>query len=298
MISDAAVIAGKPLVSASALRTEGQLLILNNPPNIKGATNGGFCYRCVFPKAPPAASVKSCGEGGILGPVVGVMGVLMAVESIKILAAEWVLPANSEAPGDLLPGTPNPPITTPTLLLYSAYSQPPFRSVRLRGKRPDCLSCSASSTITRQSLNSGSLDYEFFCGLVSSSDILSSEERLSAKEYKETIKDTGTVHTLIDVREKPQYDICHLENSINIPFSEIISSYSRDGLPRENSAVRQLMEDMKIPRPVYFICRHGNDSQLAVRKLKTTPGYEGVVRDIKGGLTAWSNEVDLGFPEY
>lgn len=298
MISDAAVIAGKPLVSASALRTEGQLLILNNPPNMKGATDGGFCYRCVFPKAPPAASVKSCGEGGILGPVVGVMGVLMAVESIKIIAAERVLPAISEAQGDLLPGPPNPLITTPTLLLYSAYSHPPFRSIRLRGKRPDCPSCSASSTITRQSLNSGSLDYEFFCGLVSSSDILSSEERLSAKEYKETIKDTGTVHTLIDVREKPQYDICHLENSINIPFSEIISSYSGDGLPRANSAVRQLMEDMKTPRPVYFICRHGNDSQLAVRKLKTTPGYEGVVRDIKGGLTAWSKEVDLGFPDY
>lgn len=284
MISDAAVIAGKPLVSASALRTEGQLLILNNPPSTNGATDGGFCYRCVFPKAPPAASVKSCGEGGILGPVVGAMGVLMAVETIKIIAVD--------------PGTHNPIITTPTLLLYSAYSHPPFRSIRLRGKRLDCPSCSASSTITRESLKSGSLDYEFFCGLVSSSDILSSEERLSAKEYKETIKDTGTVHTLIDVREKPQYDICHLGNSINIPFSEIISSYSGGGLPRENSAVQQLIEDMRIPRPIYFICRHGNDSQLAVRKLKNTPGYEGGVRDIKGGLTAWSKEVDLGFPEY
>lgn len=298
MISDAAVIAGKPLVSASALRTEGQLLILNNPPSTKGAPDEGFCYRCVFPKAPPAASVKNCGEGGILGPVVGVMGVLMAVESIKIIAVERVSPVISEAQSGLLPGTPNPTITTPTLLLYSAYSHPPFRSIRLRGKRPGCPSCSTSSTITRESLKSGSRDYEFFCGLVSTSDILSSEERLSAKEYKEKIKDTGTVHTLIDVREKSQYDICHLNNSINIPLSEIISSYSGDGLPRENSAVRLLLEDMTIARPVYFICRHGNDSQLAVRKLKTTPGYAGVVQDIKGGLTAWSKEVDLAFPEY
>lgn len=282
MISDAAVIAKKPLVSASALRTEGQLMILNNPPSTNGATDGGFCYRCVFPKAPPAASVKSCGEGGILGPVVGAMGVLMAVETIKIIAVN--------------PG--NPIVTTPTLLLYSAYSHPPFRSIRLRGKRPDCPSCSASSTITRESFKSGSLDYEFFCGIVVSTDILSSEERLSAKEYKEKIKDTGTIHTLIDVREKPQYDICHLENSINIPLSEISSSYSEGGLPRENSVIRQLMENIRIPRPIYFICRHGNDSQLAVCKLKTTPGYEGVVRDIKGGLTAWSKEVDLGFPEY
>lgn len=298
MISDAAVIAGKPLVSASALRTEGQLLILNNPPSTKGANDEGFCYRCVFPKAPPAASVKSCAEGGILGPVVGVMGVLMAVESIKIIAVERVPPVISEAQSCLLPETPNPTTTTPTLLLYSAYSHPPFRSIRLLGKRPDCPSCSASSTITRESLKSDSRDYEFFCGLVSSSDILSSEERLSAKEYKETIKDTGTVHILIDVREKSEYDICHLNNSINIPISGIISSYSADGLPRENSAVRRLLEDTTIARPVYFICRHGNDSQLAVRRLKTTPGYAGVVRDIKGGLTAWSKEVDLSFPEY
>ena len=298
MISDAAVIAGKPLVSASALRTEGQLLILNNPPSTKEATDGGLCYRCVFPKAPPAASVKSCGEGGILGPVVGVMGVLMAVEVIKIITVERVSPATSEAQSDLLTGTSKPTSTTPTLLLYSAYSHPPFRSIRLRGKRLDCPSCSASSILTRESFKSGSLDYEFFCGLVSSSDILSSEERLSAKEYKETIKDTGTVHTLIDVREKPQYDICHLKNSINIPFSEIFSSYSGDGLPRENSVVRQLLEDMTIARPVYFICRNGNDSQLAVHKLKTTAGYAGVVRDIEGGLAAWSKEVDLAFPEY
>lgn len=298
MISDAAVIAGKPLVSASALQTEGQLLILNNPPSTGGATDEAFCYRCVFPRAPPAASVKSCGEGGILGPVVGVMGVLMAVESIKIIAVERVSPVTSEAQSGLLPGTPNPTITTPTLLLYSAYSHPPFRSIRLRGKRPSCPSCSASSTITRESFKSGSRDYELFCGLVSAPDILSSEERLSAKEYKETIKDTGTVHTLIDVREKSQFDICHLNNSINIPFSEIISSYSRDGIPRENSSVRQLLEEMTSARPVYFICRYGNDSQLAVRKLKTTRGYSGVVRDIKGGLTAWSKEVDPDFPEY
>lgn len=285
-------------MSASALRTEGQLLILNNPPTTNGATDGGFCYRCVFPKAPPAASVNSCGEGGILGPVVGVMGVLMAVESIKIITVERASPAIFGAQGDVLPGTPNPAIATPTLLLYSAYSYPPFRSIRLRGKRPNCPTCSASSTITRESLRSGSLDYQFFCGLASSSDILSGEERLSAKEYKETIKDTGAVHTLIDVREKTQFDICHLEDSINIPLSEITSSYSGEGFLLENSAVGQLMEDMKIHRPVYFVCRHGIDSQLAVRKLKSTTEYEGVVRDIKGGLRAWSKEVDLGFPEY
>ena len=73
MLSDIAVIAGIPLISASALKTEGQLLVLNNPPARKRRTLGetGFCYRCVFPKPPPAASVQACSEAGILGPVVG-----------------------------------------------------------------------------------------------------------------------------------------------------------------------------------------------------------------------------------
>ncbi|KAK7970663.1 Urmylation protein [Apiospora saccharicola] len=87
LISDACVLLQKPLVSASALRTDGQLIVLNNPPAPRGSQGGGPCYRCVFPKPPPPDGVLSCGEGGILGPVVGVMGVLQALEAIKLVAA-------------------------------------------------------------------------------------------------------------------------------------------------------------------------------------------------------------------
>ncbi|KAF4619051.1 hypothetical protein G7Y89_g14798 [Cudoniella acicularis] len=87
LISDTCVLLQKPLVSASALRTDGQLIVLNTPPLPPGNENGGPCYRCVFPKPPPAESVVSCGDGGILGPVVGVMGVLQALEAVNACSA-------------------------------------------------------------------------------------------------------------------------------------------------------------------------------------------------------------------
>ncbi|EHK50419.1 hypothetical protein TRIATDRAFT_297199, partial [Trichoderma atroviride IMI 206040] len=79
LISDICVLLSKPLVSASAFQTSGQLIVLNNPPG------KGPCYRCVFPKPPPPESVVGCGEGGIIGPVVGTMGVLQALEAIKLI---------------------------------------------------------------------------------------------------------------------------------------------------------------------------------------------------------------------
>jgi adenylyltransferase/sulfurtransferase len=87
LISDICVLLHKPLISASALRTDGQLIVLNSPPLPAGDASGGPCYRCVFPKPPPAESVVSCGDGGILGPVVGTMGVLQALEAVKLITA-------------------------------------------------------------------------------------------------------------------------------------------------------------------------------------------------------------------
>ena len=266
--------------------------MLNNPPATDGGNDGGMCYRCVFPRPPPADSVMSCGDGGILGPVVGVMGVLMAIEAIKIMTAGKTPPPALQAGGT---HNLNPP-TSPTLLLYSAYSFPPFRTIRLRGRRPNCPSCSASATINRQSFTSGSLDYASFCGLTSPVNILSDGERISAPEYWQIIQNPSNVHTLIDVREKTQYDLCNLRNSLNIPFSDIEASDPEQTPENNHSIFQRLIPDNH--NPIYFVCRFGNDSQIAVRKLQKIPGFEGRVQDIKGGLAAWRREVDSGFPEY
>lgn len=313
LVSDAAVLAGKPVVTASALRTEGQLMVLNNPPRSHN-NPGGFCYRCVFPKPPPAESVLSCGDGGILGPVVGVMGVLMAMEALKILNP---LPQEDESQ--------HPPKTSqdtvaPALLLYSAYSNPPFRSIKLRGKRKGCPSCSDTSTITEESFKSTSSDYTAFCASTSTAAVAptSDTNRISAEEYSK-VRDatTRTPHILVDVREKVQFDICHIKGSINIPYSEI----ARDpeaSIDRLDDIVPLLLNTNNnnnnsnpctsavhdAPAPLYLICRYGNDSQLAATALKTLPRFEqphakyDFKADIAGGLRAWRMKVDPSFPEY
>lgn len=303
LISDAAVIAGKTLISASALRTEGQLLILNNPPSTFVARETGFCYRCVFPIPPPAESIVGCGEGGILGPVVGTMGVLMATEAIKTIVSRQDSTIGSEAYGANLSKTDGP-----SLLLYSAFSNPPFRVIRLRGKRPGCPSCSASSTITRHMLTTGSIDYTSFCGLIAQPNVLPASERTSAPFYHKIYPDAGTTHTLVDVREKTQFDMCHLERSLNIPFSIIQATEMGDvnttcNDTTEDCPEQALLKDLRArDDPVYFLCRYGNDSQLAAQKLKnavgTGPHGKRIISDIAGGLAAWRRDVDAGFPDY
>lgn len=77
LLNDLCVLQRKPLVSGSALRWDGQLTVYN--------FNGGPCYRCIFPRPPPPETVTNCSDGGVLGPVTGVIGSLQALEVIKIL---------------------------------------------------------------------------------------------------------------------------------------------------------------------------------------------------------------------
>ena len=271
------------------------MMVLNNPPAEPGKRNGGFCYRCVFPKPPPAQSVLSCGEGGILGPVVGVMGVLMAVETIKILVAgvepTWSAAMKTEPSSQ----------TSPLLLLYSAYGSPLFRSIRLRGKRDQCPACSDNPTITRTSLTSGSLDYATFCGVAASAHTLDDQYRISAKEYSRIREEHGNEDLLIDVREAVQFDLCQLENSINIPYSRIAAA-AQDGTSntshRDILGMLQQYKDSSPAKRIYCICRYGNDSQLAVQAFHQWSSPSLVDADIKGGLRAWRKEVDPTFPEY
>ena len=288
LISDAAVLVGKPLISASALRTEGQLMVLNNPPVRYGQEDGGFCYRCVFPKPPPAESVLSCGEGGILGPAVGVMGILMAVEAIKILVAK----PNPTGAAAVETEPPNS-----SLLLYSAYGSPQFRSIRLRGKRASCPACSATATITRESLISGSLDYATFCGNTGPARILDDQFRISAHDYRKIREEHGKEHLLVDVRERVQFDLCHIPDSINIPFSTIVAAADGGASDTLLQTISHHDRQRSI-KGIYCICRYGNDSQIAVQKFGEK-GFAGVMKgDIKGGLHAWRKEVDATFPEY
>ncbi|CAJ2501606.1 Uu.00g044590.m01.CDS01 [Anthostomella pinea] len=290
LISDVCVLLRKPLVSASALRTDGQLIVLNNPPAPPGAADGGGpCYRCVFPRPPPADSVVSCGEGGILGPVVGVMGVLQALEAIKLIAAGIGKGDNAD------PKQWN----APSLLLFSATSSEPFRSIRMRSRKPKCFACSAESTLTLKELKSGSLDYVQFCGVSTPISVLRPEERISAADYNDILaQGLNTTSLLLDVREKEHFDIASIPGAIHVPFSAFQAKY-RSTTGGEKPSLDWLPEETPSEAPIYVVCRVGNDSQLVARKLKDM-GIDSdgkrFVGDIKGGMRAWKREVDGTMP--
>ena len=150
----------------------------------------------------------TCGEGGILGPVVGVIGVLMALEAIKLIVGGSIYKDDDQPKFQDAPAS---------MLLFSAYSNPAFRHVRLRGKRPTCSTCSSQRKISKEFFTSGSLDYEAFCGLASPINILEPAERIEARELEEVLNAHGNAHIILDVRDETQFAICNLPGSINIP---------------------------------------------------------------------------------
>lgn len=283
-------------------------MVLNYPARPAGDSTGGSCYRCVFPKPPPAETVVTCGDGGILGPVVGVMGVLQALEAIKVITAESTSdnPSMAGLAATANAAFPKSSLSAPSLLIFSAYSNPQFRSIKLRTRSPKCAACSSQAIITPEALNTGSMDYVQFCGITNPVNLLKPEERVSAKQYAEARKKIslgGKQHRLIDVREKVQYDLCHLYGSINIPFSRL-SGLDPNSIDHDTV---EIIDDVKKiigttnEEPLVLVCRLGNDSQIAVRKLKELGLDEGGriwVGDVRGGFKAWRADVDASFPDY
>jgi adenylyltransferase/sulfurtransferase len=176
--------------------------------------------------------------------------------------------------------------------------------------------CSADASVTLETLKSGSTDYVFFCGVAGLEATLSPAERISPLDFrkkhpKEVLQDGDSISkepTIIDVREKVQFDICNLENSINIPISTILSSAASPTTNADANAQPSLpswlpadVAPADSTDPIYVVCRLGNDSQIAVRRLKELGldlGGQRYIGDIQGGLRAWREQIDPDWPEY
>ncbi|KAH3671275.1 hypothetical protein OGAPHI_000498 [Ogataea philodendri] len=254
LINDTAVLLGLTVVSGSGLKTEGQLSILN-------FDNVGPCYRCFYPTPPPPSSVTACSDGGVLGPVIGLVGVMMSLEAIKIISGYY----HTEGAE-----------FQPFLSMYNGYN--PLQSLRtfkMRGRSAKCRVCNPATREITKHVVQNELDYAVWCGKMEY-NVLSADERIPVERFAE-LKEPFVV----DVRAKEQFSIVHLPNSVNIPLN----------------ALRRL-ETLEVPKstPVYVICRFGNDSQLAVKHLKKI-GYENTV-DVIGGLNQWSQKIDPLFPVY
>src|SRR3989338_5094556 len=188
LVNDACVLLGKPNVYGSIFRFEGRATVF--------ALKDGPCYRCLSPEPPPPGLVPSCAEGGVLGILPGIIGVIQATETVKLILGA----------GEPLIGR---------LLLFNALTMK-FRELKLR-KSPTCPICGPTPTITSL------IDYNEFCGIRPQAEhpAGASEWEITPEELKQKLTNGGV--KLVDVREPHEYEICHLPNAKLVPLSEILS---------------------------------------------------------------------------
>jgi sulfur-carrier protein adenylyltransferase/sulfurtransferase len=188
LVNDACVLLGKPNVYGSIFRFEGQASVF--------ATENGPCYRCLYPEPPPPGLVPSCAEGGVLGILPGLVGVMQATEVIKLILGK----------GESLIGR---------LLLIDALNMR-FRELKLR-KNPECPVCGTNPTVTQL------IDYQQFCGIVpetsQESNVKNGVPQITVKELKRRI-DAGEDVQLIDVREPYEFQIAQIGGKL-IPQNDV-----------------------------------------------------------------------------
>ncbi len=260
LVNDACVLTGKPNAYGSIFRFEGQASVF--------ATEEGPCYRCLYPEPPPPGLVPSCAEGGVLGILPGLVGVIQATEVIKLILGI----------GEPLIGR---------LLLVDALSMG-FRTLKLR-KNPDCPAC---GTHEIKEL----IDYDQFCGIAPPTETGPLEvsafanvaavaevdgiPQMSVEELK-TRWDKGDKPFVLDVREPHEYAIVNI-GVPQIPLGALTGRLNE--LPADKNA------------EIILHCKSGARSQKASLALKEA-GYTNV-HNLAGGILAWADRIDTSLPKY
>ncbi len=200
LVNDACVLLGKPNAYGSIFRFEGQASVF--------ATEEGPCYRCLYPEPPPPGLVPSCAEGGVLGILPGLVGVIQATEVIKLILGN----------GSPLVGR---------LLLVDALNMR-FRELKLR-KNPECPVCGEHPTVTTL------IDYQQFCGIVPSAKeepaVKNGIPQISVTELKRRI-DAKEDLFILDVREPFEYQIANIGGKL-IPQNDVPTRLSEIDRERE-----------------------------------------------------------------
>ena len=280
MVNDACVLAGKPLVSGSAVRFEGQLTIYNYRKN--GVS--GPCYRCMHPHPPPPETVTSCSDGGVLGIVPGIIGCLQALEVQKLLMEMDDEESVSKHHCELL---------VQKMLIFNAKTCS-FKTLKIRGRQATCKVCGDHPTITDLKPEGQSLVCLDKIS-VNPSDALKPENRITSKEYEGLlIKGEESHHLLLDVRENVQYKIGAIPHSMNIPAKQMDKQETIEAI-KEEIKKRDPTADVTT-YPIFVMCRRGIASVRATKAL-LDKGFSNV-KNIDGGVNSWRNQVDNDFPLY
>jgi molybdopterin/thiamine biosynthesis adenylyltransferase/rhodanese-related sulfurtransferase len=222
LVNDACVLLGMPNAWASIFRFEGQASVF--------WAAKGPCYRCLYQDPPPPGLVPSCAEGGVLGILPGLLGVIQATETIKLILGA----------GESLVGR---------LLLVDALGMS-FRQLKVR-KNPDCAVCGPNPTVTRL------IDYEEFCGIPR---VKEEEKRemgvpaITVQELKEKM-DKGDALVLVDVREPHEIAISELPGSVKIPLGTLSSNVNK--LSTADDIVVHCRTGARSARAVQFLMSAG-----------------------------------------
>jgi molybdopterin/thiamine biosynthesis adenylyltransferase/rhodanese-related sulfurtransferase len=248
LVNDACVLLGIPNVYGSIFRFEGQSTVF--------ATKDGPCYRCLYPEPPPPGLVPSCAEGGVLGILPGMIGVMQATETVKLILGK----------GETLTGR---------LVLYDALNMR-FREMKLR-RSPECPICGPNRTIHQL------IDYHQFCGVPQQAPepamSTANETEIDPVDVKKLIEAHHDFR-LIDVREPHEHQIC------NIPYAKLIPLGE---LPKR-------LNELNPDEEYVMHCKSGMRSGKACDLLRQS-GFK-KVRNMKGGILAWSDKVDPSVPKY
>ena len=208
LVNDACVMLGKPNVYGSIFRFEGQASVFNltaESPN----------YRDLFPEPPPPGMVPSCAEGGVVGVLPGIIGVIQATEAVKIITGI----------GTTLSGR---------LLLFDALKMS-FRELKLRPspERPqiDAL-----------------IDYQEFCGVGGSApgqEEAGAVDNISVTELKALLDSGAEDVLLLDVRNPPEAEIATIPGAVLVPLDQIESGAALEQV-RELAAGKRLFAHCKL----------------------------------------------------
>jgi len=221
LVNDACVLAHRPNIYGSVHRFEGQVSVF--------ATEGGPCYRCLFPEPPAAGTVPSCAEGGVLGVLPGIVGSLQAAEAIKLIVG----------------------IGTPLIgrLLY-------FDALTMR-MREMSFDRDAACPVCGDAANARLLDdYDSFCGTSPSRTerpMIDDGVEMTVGELKASLV-AGEKPWLLDVREAWEYSTVRLDGATLIPLGDLASRVHE--VPRDANVVVYCHHGMRSARAVSML-RHG-----------------------------------------
>jgi adenylyltransferase/sulfurtransferase len=233
-------------VYGSLSRFEGQASVF--APHL-----GGPCYRCLYPEPPPAGTVPSCAEGGVLGVLPGIIGCIQAAEILKLALGV----------GSPLLGR---------LLLLNALDMK-FRELKLR-RDPECPLCGEHPTITEL------VDYERMCGATARSAAPADDpDEVTVRDMERALEDSRLGIKVIDVREAEEHEIAHVKGVALFPLSTLTRRFTELD-----------------PNQLYYIhCRSGTRSMKALHFLRGM-GFKHL-KNVRGGILAWSDEIDSRVPK-